>query len=775
MGLRRYFKYFLLVSVLVIITVSVLFFQKKEATKQQAASDLISYSFQVRPILSDKCFACHGPDAKKREANLRLDMAESAYARLKDGKGFAIVPGNPEASEVYKRITSTLPDYQMPTPESHLGLLNDNEIGLLKKWIQQGGKYEQHWAFTAPKQNPLPEVSKKDWAKNEIDHFTLSKMEEAGLEPNEEATKEQLLKRLSIDLTGLAPSLNLQRKFAADNSEKAYERMVDELIAQKSYGEKMAVHWLDVARFADSYGYQNDDVRTQWPWRDWVIHAFNGNMPYDQFLTWQLAGDMLPNASKEQILATAFLRNHKYTEEDGVIPEEYRIEYHLDKTKTFSSGLLGLTVECAQCHDHKYDPISQEDYYRLFAFFNNSKEKGFEGSAGSGPAKTPVLTISNADVKNLLSFVNSRDTAKIALSVMGENDTPRPTHILNRGVYDAPGKVVTPSGLKAVMKFDTVKYPQNRLGLAKWTVSKDNPLTARVFVNQIWQEIFGRGLVKSTGDFGMQGELPTHPALLDWLAVDFMKHNWDIKRLVKQMVTSATYRQSSMQTNEKREKDPDNIYLSRMDRSRVPAELVRDIVLSTSGLLNQEIGGASVKPYQPKGIWEATTANRGSLTKYVQDQGGLLYRRGLYTFIKLTLPPPAMIIFDGSNRDHCEVKRQKTNTPLQALVMLNDPTVLEASRVLAEQTSFRKNSTEDNIRELFQRIVCRSPSATEVKLLVEYYDQELNRFSKDKKKAERVLNVGDYVHEARVNESQAAAWMRVINTLYNMEETITKS
>ncbi|GGM96862.1 hypothetical protein GCM10010967_33250 [Dyadobacter beijingensis] len=735
----------------------------------------ISYNYQIRPILSDKCFACHGPDANKREAGLRLDLAKSAYAPLEGKERFAIVPGNPAASEVYRRITSADPGYQMPTPESHLGLLNENEVGLIKKWISQGAKYEQHWAFTVPKKEALPDVGNEDWCKNEIDRFTLEKMDEVGLAPNEEATKAQLLKRLALDLTGLAPSLDMQQQFAGDHSGNAYEKIVDKLLSQKAYGEKMAIHWLDVARFADSYGYQNDDARTQWAWRDWVIHAFNTNMPYDRFLTWQLAGDLLPNAGKEQILATAFLRNHKITEEDGVIPEEYRVEYHLDKTKTFSSGLLGLTVECAQCHDHKYDPISQEDYYRLFAFFNTSKEKGFDGSAGSGPAKTPVLTISGSETEQLLNFINRKDTARIVVSVMGEGDEPRITHVLNRGVYDAPGKVVTASALPAVMPFDTAWYARNRLGLAQWTTSKQNPLTARVFVNQVWQEIFGRGLVKSTGDFGMQGDLPTHPALLDWLAVDFMDHGWNIKRLVKQMVMSATYRQSSRSTKEKTEKDPENIYLSRGARYRVPAESIRDIVLSTSGLLNTEIGGPSVKPYQPKGIWEATTANRGSLARYVQDTAGALYRRGLYTFIKLTLPPPAMIIFDASNRDHCEVKRQKTNTPLQALVMLNDPTVLEASRVLAERLSASRTPVERQISEVFQRIVCRQPDAGEMQLLTGYYQEELAAFTKNRHKAGIALDVGDSRHLPKIDPARAAALMRVISTIYNMEETITKS
>ena len=751
-------------------------FQKNSTSKRNNSSETVSYNFDIRPILSDKCFACHGPDANKREAGLRLDMAESAFAKLKDGKNVAIFPGDPEKSELFKRITSVDPEYQMPTPESHLGLLSETEIETVKKWIEQGGKYEKHWAFLPPVKPGLAEVSNKEWPKNEIDYFVLNKMEAHDLSPNEAADKSHLLKRASLDLTGLPPSLELQNKFDADKSEKAFENIVDELLKQKTYGEKMAVYWLDVARYADSYGYQDDEIRTQWPWRDWLIHAFNKNLPYDKFITWQLAGDMLPNASKEQILATAFFRNHKYTEEGGVIPEEYRIEYNIDKTKTYGMGVLGLSVECAQCHDHKYDPVSQEDYYRLFAFFNNSKEVGYEGDVSqSKPAKNPIMTISNDEAKTLLQFINRPDTSRLMVSVLGDRDTLRATHILNRGVYDAPGKVVTASALPAVMKFDTNKIPQNRLGLATWTTDRRNPLTARVFVNQIWQEFFGRGIVKSTGDFGMQGELPTNPALLDWLAVDFMDHGWDIKRLVKQIVTSATYRQSAKITEEKMKADPDNIYLSRGPRYRLPAEFVRDMVLSSSGLLVPKIGGPSVKPYQPKGLWEAATSGRGQLAKYRQDRGEALYRRGMYTFIKLTVPPPSMIIFDASNRDHCEVKRSKTNTPLQALVMLNDPTVLEASRVLAERLTLKTADPKSRISESFQRIVCRKPSDKELKLLEEYYNDEASRFTKSRTEAHKALNVGEHPHEEKVNESQAAALMRVINTLYNMEETITKS
>ena len=766
------------VSALVVVSC----FQKNNASKSDAIPDVVSYNFHIRPMLSDKCFACHGPDAKKREAGLRLDLAEAAFLPLRETKGaFAFVAGKPDQSEVYRRITSEDPEYQMPTPESHLTLLSDHEVKLMKKWIEQGAKYEKHWAFVPPKKATLPEVENEDWSRNEIDRFVLAKMEGKGLAPNETADKEYLLKRVSLDLTGLVPSLELQNKFLADNSEKAYEKIVDEVLKQPAYGEKMALHWLDISRYADSYGYQDDNIRTQWPWRDWLIHAFNENLSYDKFVTWTLAGDMLPSRSggppdKEKILATGFYRNHKYTEEGGVIPEEYRIEYILDKTKTYTKGILAMTAECAQCHDHKYDPISQKDYYSMFAFFNNTPEVGYEGAVNeSKPAKKPVMRISDEEARTLLPFINRQDTASLMVSVLEERDTLRPTFVLNRGVYDAPTTRVWAQPLPAVMKFDTTKYARNRLGLAKWTVDKNNPLTARVFVNHMWQQLFGRGIVKTTGDFGMQGDLPTHPELLDWLAVDFMEHGWDIKRLVKQIVTSATYRQSAKVDPKKMVVDPDNIYLSRGARYRIPAEFVRDVVLSSSGLLVRKIGGPSVKPYQPDGLWEMASSGRGELKEYFQDKGDALYRRGMYTFIKLTVPPPSMIIFDASNRDQCEVVRSKTNTPLQALVMMNDPTVLEASRVLAQKLMQEKGTPEAKITEAFRRIVCREPTEKELTILKGYYAEQANLFKQNKLNAAKTLDAGEYP-TAKISDRNAwAALMQVVSTIYNMEEAITKT
>ena len=740
----------------------------------EAIPEEVSYNFDIRPILSDKCLSCHGPDANKRKADLRLDQPESAYQALKEHPAaHAIVPGSPETSALYFRITTSDTAELMPPPASNLKL-SPREIALLEKWIRQGAKYEKHWAFVPPRKSQLPNVKNNSWSKNEIDHFILAKMEEKDLEPNPEADKERLLKRVCLDLTGLPPSLEQMEVFQADQSPNAYEKMVDRLLMQPAYGEKMALHWLDLARYADSHGYQDDGYRTQWPWRDWVIHSFNTNKSYKEFVTWQLAGDLLPNANKEQLLATAFNRNHKITEEGGVIPEEYRTMYVSDRTDLLGKGLMGVTMECARCHDHKYDPFSQKDYYQLFAFFNNVKEVGIESVIG-GPetyAKNPLMEISNEDVKQLLNFINKPDTNKLIVSVMGDLDTIRTTHLLKRGQYDQPGDTVVPGTPPSILPFPS-SNPKNRLGLAQWLFDAKHPLTARVYVNLLWQEFFGKGLVKTPGDFGMQGELPSHPALLDWLAVDFMEHNWDIKRLVKQLVTSATYRQSSEFSSEKYSRDPENIVLSRGPRYRIAAELVRDLVLSSSGLLNKSIGGPSVKPYQPPGLWEGATSGRGLLSVYMQDHGPALYRRGLYTLVKRTVPPPSMIIFDASNRDICEVRRLKTNTPLQALVMMNDPAVLEASRVLAARLLEEKTSPEIAIGKAFRTIVCRKATEQELKILVDYHSKTIAGMKEEQ--AAKLLSVGEYPLPRKLNKIQLAALMRIVNTIYNMEETITKS
>ncbi len=753
---------------------------RQSDSQVESIPDDVSYNFDIRPILSDKCMTCHGPDANKREAGLRLDIAENAYKALAENpSAHALVPGKPELSEVYLRISTQDTAKIMPPKSSNLRL-TEREISLIEKWIKQGAKYEKHWAFTPPKKQEVPQVREQSWPRNKIDYFILSKQEQLGLAPNPEADKERLLKRVSLDLTGLPPTLELMDSFLADQSTSAYEKVVAQLLKTPQYGERMALPWLDVARYSDSYGYQMDNFRTQWPWRDWVINAFNKNISYKDFITWQLAGDLIPNATKEQLLATGFNRNHKITEEGAVDEEEYRITYVTDRNDTFGKAMLGVTMECAHCHDHKYDPFSQKEYYQLFSFFNNVNEmrptySAIDPSVGKPEAyaKKPMMEISNEDVKNVLRFVNKQDTSRLIVSVMGDLDTTRKTYILQRGIFNSYGPEVQPGTPASILPFNA-KYPRNRLGLAQWLFDKRNPLTARVFVNRIWQEFFGRGIVKTSGDFGMQGELPTHPALLDWLSVDFIEHDWDIKRLVRQIVTSATYRQSVVVSKEKRSEDPENIYLTRSPRYRIQAEFVKDMILSSSGLLNKTIGGPSVKPYQPEGLWEGATAGGdGLLSVYRQDHGQSLYRRGMYTFIKRTVPPPSMSIFDASNRDLCEISRLKTNTPLQALVMLNDPTVLEASRVLSSKLLQEKTQINEKLIKAFRLIVCRKPTEKEIGVLTGYYAEELKTMKIQN--AEKLLSVGEYPVSPKVDRVMLAVMMRVISTIYNLEEAITKS
>jgi hypothetical protein len=575
-------------------------------------------------------------------------------------------------------------------------------------------------------------------------------------------------------LIGLPPTLEMQERFLKDTSPNAYEKIVNELLANPHYGEKMATPWLDVARYADSHGYQDDGLRTMWPWRDWVIHAFNKNYSYAKFVKWQLAGDLIPGANKEMLLATGFNRNHKITQEGGVIDEEYRVEYVNDRTSTFGKAFLALTFECSKCHDHKYDPISQKDYYSTFAFFNQVPEKGLFGTIDASFADPPNMRITTQDVKKLLNFINKRDTSAVDVMVMKDSVNMRKAYVLTRGNYDMHGAEVGVGIPKSILPYSPQKYGQNRLGLANWLVDDANPLTSRVFVNRIWAQFFGRGMVKTLGDFGMQGELPSHPKLLDWLAVDFKAHHWNIKRLVKQIVLSATYRQSSDVPAAALKSDPENIYLSHSSRMRIPAEQVRDHVLASAEILNEEIGGPSVKPYQPKGIWEIASSGRGSLMNYIQDHNQDLYRRGMYVFIKRTVPPPSMLIFDASNRDQCEVQRGRTNTPLQALVMMNDPHVMESSRVLASHLSKENGKLETVLEKAFRKIICRKPKAKEIEILTRYFEQEQASFKKNPAKMDKLMKIGEYKKDPGAIRAYTAALMQTIQLIYNMEEALIR-
>jgi hypothetical protein len=753
--------------------------KSQETTLPLAAnSGKIDFNYHVKPILSDKCFACHGPDEKKRESGLRLDTEEGAFMALKsDPHAFAIVRGNIAQSVLVKRIFAEDPKMRMPPVESNLEL-NEQEKEILKKWIEQGAEYKKHWAFIPPQKLPLPQPSPDGWEKNEIDRFIYAKLQEKGLEPNKSADKERLIRRVSFDLTGLPPTIEQVDAFLQDESPKAFEKVVDQLLASPAYGERWANYWLDVARYGDSHGYQDDLPRVMWPWRDWVIHAFNKNLPYDQFVTWQLAGDLLPNATKEQILASGFNRNHKITQEGGVIPEEYRTEYVVDRTNTFGKAFLGMSVECSRCHDHKYDPILQKDFYSIYAFFNQVKEKGL---INYGELPKPNIAITQSDLTDVLKFINgktigAKDTVKVM--VMGD-DEPRKTFVLDRGEYDKPTQVeVKRSTPAAIMPYDSTVYGSNRLGLSKWLFDPKHPLTSRVVVNRLWQEMFGKGLVVTSEDFGNQGNLPSHPELLDYLAVDFREKGWDMKYMLKKLVMSATYQQSSATSKKLKDIDPDNTWLARSSRYRLNSEMIRDNVLFTSGLLNPEMGGPSVKPYQPEGIWEVIAAGRKDRgeTTYIEDTGDKLYRRSLYTYWRKTIPPPSMLIFDSPMKEICEVRRVRTSTPLQALNLLNDPQILEASRVLATQLLEDKSlTTEKKIEMAFRKIVIRTPQTKEIEVLLASYTEEQARFKKDPSLARKLLKVGAYPQKETIDPAECAALMHVVSLIYNLDETISKS
>ena len=737
--------------------------------------DKIDFTFHVKPILSDRCFKCHGPDKNAIEGGLSLNTAEDAYMALGKNKDhYAIVPGDVEKSELVNRLYATDESLMMPPPESNL-TVTKYEKEILKKWIEQGAEYKEHWAFIAPEKPIVPKTSNTTWAQNEIDQFVLSQLEQKGLEPNEKATKEKLLRRVFFDLTGLPPSVEQINNFVHNDSPNAYEEIIDSLLNTVDYAEHMSAEWMDIARYADTHGYQDDFERIMWPWRDWVIHAFKENMPYDQFVTYQLAGDLMPNANAEQVLATGFNRNHKITFEGGVIPEEYRIEYVEDRAVTFGTAFLGLTFECARCHDHKYDPISQKNHFELFSFFNNIDELGLT-PGGAGKIPKPYMTITEKEKNGVLSFVQlQKSTMKeVPVMVMNEMEEIRPSYILNRGVYDQPTTQVFPNTPESILPYPE-EYPKNRLGLAKWLFHEDNPLTARVTVNRYWQRMFGTGLVASSFDFGNQGSLPTHPELLDFLAIKLKEEGWDTRKILKYMALSATYQQSTKVSKDLQELDPENRLLARAPRLRLTAELIRDQALKISGLLNPEVGGPSVKPYQPAGIWEATTGGGGGSTAtYITSTGKDLYRKSLYTFWKRTVPPPSMMTFDAASRDLCTVKRQETNTPLQALVLLNDPQIIEASRLIAKNAIDRNKEIGDQIKYIFKLATSRTPDEEELSMLNNYYNSMLQKVDEEGIDPQDYLSIGDFEIDSSYSKKQLAALALTAHTILNLDETITR-
>ena len=697
-----------------------------------------------------------------------------AFASLgEEQERYAIIPGHADSSLLVQRIYTDNVDDVMPPPESNL-TLSETEKEILKKWIEQGAKWTDHWAFIKPISTTPPSVNDESWIKNDIDLYILSKIESYNLQPSSRAKKEQLIRRAYFDLTGLPPSIEEVEAFVNDEEKDSFEKVIDRLLSTVAYAERMTADWLDLSRYSDTNGYQDDFERFNWPWRDWVIHAFQKNLPFDEFVTWQLAGDILPDASLEQVIATGFNRNHKITNEGGVIPEEYRVEYVSDRTNTFATAFLGLTMECAKCHDHKYDPLSQKNYYELYSFFNNVPEEGF---VGGGQKAEPTITLTDEIIKEKVAFINTLDSVgEITYMVMKDMEKPRQAHILNRGAYDKPTTPVNPSTPESILQFGS-EYESNRLGLAKWLFSDDHPLTARVAVNRYWQQLFGTGIVATSDDFGNQGSLPSHPELLDHLALKFQNDGWDVKSILKYIMLSATYQQATNIDKRLFELDPENRLLARAPRLRLPAEMIRDHALEISELLVTEVGGPSVKPYQPKGLWmETTGGGGGSTAQYVEDNEDGLYRRSIYTFWKRTVPPPSMMTFDAASRDLCTVKRQNTSTPLQALVLLNDPQIVEAARMLAARSIDKiENSVEGRIQYMFHLATSRAPNESETQVLRSYYDEELERYANNLEAAEEYLSIGNYsVDQSDIDTSTFAAYASVASAIMNLDETITR-
>lgn len=755
-----------------------------------AVGSEIDFARDIRPILSENCVFCHGPDRDQREADLRLDTAEGAAPMIE--------PGDAELSELFRRIISDDEDERMPPPDSNRELTVD-QIERIREWIDQGAPWDQHWSFRPITRPPL------EGDRHPIDALVTRQLAERGMKLSPPAGKRTLLRRLTLDVTGLAPTPEQLAAFLSDDSPAAYERVVDRLLASPAYGQRMAWEWLDAARYADTNGYQGDAERTMWPWRDWVVQAFNRNMPYDQFTIWQLAGDLMPAATEDQVLATAFLRNQMINGEGGRIPEENRVEYVMEMTETVGTVWLGLTLNCCRCHDHKYDPISIEEYYQLFAIFNQTPVDGSGGNPRTPPVQA-VPTPAQADSRSQLQAQLDAAVAAVAslvsdtpeytaatqqrdqlarqleqleqqipqVMVMGDRDQPRPTYVLTRGAYNQPADEVS-AGLPDCLPTESVSETQlDRLALARWLVADENPLTARVTVNRIWQQFFGVGLVKTTEDFGAQGELPVYPELLDFLADWFRQSGWDVKGLVRLIVTSETYQQSSRIPNpEVFEADPDNRWLARGSRYRLPAWMLRDQALAASGLLSATANGPSINTYQPPGIWEEASFGK---KQYQRDAGEKLYRRSLYVFWRRIIAPP--MFFDSANRQVCEVKIHRTNTPLHALQLLNNVTYIEAARTLAETVLQSEIAAEEvdqrRIDEVMLRLLARPASPQEFEILLAGLQQTRTQFAADPAAAIALISLGDSARDETLDPVEHAAWTSLCLAVLNLDETLNR-
>ena len=760
----------------------------------------VDFSRQILPILSNKCFVCHGPDSKKKDL-LRLDSYAGA---TKDLGGYrAVNPKQPAKSEILKRIASK--DAPMPPKESGKSL-TETERDLIRRWVLQGGKYSKHWAFVKPVKK-MPAIHALG-NMNPIDAFILARFGHTGVSnfapPAEPAT---LARRAALILTGLPPTPLQLKAFLADKKPEAYERLVDHLLASKNFGEHQARYWLDAVRYGDTHGLHLDNRRGIYPYRDWVIHAFNRNLPLDKFITWQLAGDLLPNPTLEQRVATGFVRMNPTTSEGGAIPAEFQAKNNFDRVENLGTVLLGMTLTCARCHTHKYDPVPQTEYYRLMAFFNSTAESSMDGnkyvygpvvkapanlaawnewtnlqreqskllqqaaSASERPTLKSLADPSGPFVKSPLHKKAKALAAKFTAAqkrftttlVAKDLPKPRKTHLLKRGEYNLPvGQPLQP-GILNVMGAFPKDAPRNRLGLAKWLTSRDHPLVARVLVNRIWQRTFGHGLVRTPEDFGRQGKQPTHPALLDWLAVELHDSKWNLKKMLRLMVTSRTFRQSSAWRKDV--DDPQNLLFARGPRFRLDAEVIRDVALWASKLLDPIRGGEGVKPYQPAGLWFALAHPASNTKKYQRDKGTKLYRRSIYVYWKRTSPHPMMMLFDAPSRESSCVKRSRTNTSLQSLGLFNETQRIEMSRKLAERLLRYAKDDNGRLNRLFQLLACREPNAAERRACLTLVKIMRSRYSKSPKDAEALLSTGDAPRDKKLNPADHAAWTQLTTTV----------
>jgi hypothetical protein len=728
--------------------------------RSTASEPAVEFNRDIRPILADRCYPCHGPDSGQRKAGLRLDMDKGAKADL--GGRSAVVPGKPDDSELIARITSTDKARRMP-PVKTGKELSAKEIDLLRRWITQGAAYQLHWSYLPAVKSSIPDVKDRQWPRGDIDCFILAKIEAAGLKPSPEADKITLVRRLYLDLIGLAPSPKDVEEFLHDDQPDAYERLVDRLLASPYFGERLAMYWLDLVRYADTVGYHGDQEHHISPYRDYVIKAFNENMPFDQFTVEQLAGDLLPDATINQKIASGYNRLLQTTHEGGAQDKEYLAKYAADRVRNLSQVWLGATMGCSECHNHKFDPYTQKDFYSMEAFFADVQEKG----AFSGPDASPTKRPPEIEVPSPL------DPSRKLLTMITVSVKPRTIRVLKRGDWmDESGEVVEPA-VPHFLKAPDVKGRLTRLDLARWLTSSEHPQTARVFANRMWYLFFGAGLCRTLDDTGSQGEWPTHPELLDFLAVEFVEHGWDLKRLIKSLVMSSAYRQSSIETAALRERDPENRLFARQGRFRLQGEMIRDNALSVSGLLVLRLGGPSIHPYQPAGYYAPLNFPK---RVYREDIGDNQYRRGLYVHWQRQYLHPMLRAFDAPSREECTNQRPISNTPLAALVLLNDPTFVEAARVLAARIIHEGGDTDaEHITWVWKTVLSRQPNEREVAALTRLVRESRKQYDADPESAKKLIRVGRATQPRDIPEAELAAWITVARALLNLNESITRN